>query len=1278
MSEAPLRRYFKLPRDVTTVDFVHQIDRAASADVIDRVLSDYQVTPSIERKLERALDNVGRGLSGKRSVFTWIHGSFGCGKSHFMNVLSLLLADEKAVYSVHPELQAHRAKFAPAVIGQKLFRLHVQCISRQARTLEEIVFGAATQELARLHPGAPAPALFEAQKLFAGARALLADLGEAKFFAAFPSNRAGADDAWGELGGELWNRARFEAAIAAPDGADARKLAGELAGTPWLAGMATDAGFVKLGLGLQILAEHLQGLGYAGAVLFLDELVLWLSTFQDPKKLAEEAPKVSTLVEHGDFPPAIPFLTFAARQRDLSQMVGKLAVGQDEIVFRDHLSFWKDRFEIIELEDKDLPRIIEKRVLQAKPEMKAEIDAAFASYKASFQMDFRQLNGDQGDADDFRRVYPFTPALVEVMVALSSTLQRERTALRELTHLLVRYLPDFELGKVVPVGDLFDVIAHGQTSDLPSIQRLYEQARRIYEGDLLPHIRKKNKTDDPKLCQLLDEKFDARLGCSGCAQRACRAQTRIAKTVLLQGLVPNTKVLKNLTASSLVYLNSGTLKSKVPNQETTQAAALVREWATVTPAIHAKGETNPEVRGVLDTVDVRRILDHCRDLGNEHRRRIRVRQILFEKMGITLKDQMGNRTVEWRGRKWRVGVVYDNTRLANDNVFRPGEDEDLRVVLDYPFDEVGHGPRDDEERVAQMIDGLAGKEAERGLPTLVWLPAFVDEETLEALGDLVTLDGLVELTDADLAKRLPWVSMDELGRVRSTLTQQRELKLAQIGAALASAYGVSHGADARLASGLAPERQVHMIRRDTKINVPADGIFGQAVEAVLKQALESRASRHPHFGKQPTKARLEQVMGLLDTILDTVERKARFDRTQIEELRSIAAASNLELVRVVDDEATWIGGHLGQVARNLANHKGPLGVGSVRAALDPEGMMELSREVEDFLVLAYAKSAARPLRLVAHGTAVEGLIGKLADDLSLVPVDLPGQEVWQRALATAELLGVTLQGKALTPARADELAAALRKAASALGQKRLDEARDELAAWQSAAGVTAPGEQTPRGEVLAKLRELVGAVPAGGGAKDAIEALAQVPWEQGKSTAVIFMAKDNRLEALLATLRGQNLRAQIEAGHKLETDEVHGPAAKEVMERVRRALVTVENVIALRTELEKEAGHITSLLLAARPAPVVHTPVVHTAPVLAPQVSPQLPTPIAAPRVAAFVAAQPAPVAPPPQPAGPRASEQFMIASGAGVEDLAKTLRERLADGHQIRVTIEILGGGGK
>ncbi|MDC3959008.1 hypothetical protein KEG38_34455 [Polyangium jinanense] len=1260
MPPTPLRRYFQLPDDVKTVDFVHQIDRAATAERIQRTLVDYQVTPSIARNLDRALDNVRRGIEDRRSVFTWIHGSFGCGKSHFMNVLSLLVADEKAVYALHPELEAQRKQFSPGVIGKKLFRLHVQCISRQARTLEEIVLGAAVEELARLHPDAPAPALFEVQKLFASAKRLLEDLGDEKFFAAFPSNKSGGDD-WGELGG--WDRARFEAAMELAGSAEARALAGELAKTPWLEGMAAGADLVKLGPGLQILAEHLARLGYEGVILFLDELVLWLSTFQDPKKLALETPKVSTLVEHGDYPPALPFLTFAARQRDLSEMVGKLTVGRDEVIFRDQLSFWKDRFETISLEDKDLPRIIEKRVLRsAGPEAKAEIDRAFEAYKRAFSSDFRQLNGNQGDVDDFRRVYPFSPALVEVMVALSATLQRDRTALRELTNLLVRYLPDFELGKVVPVGDLFDVVAHGQTSDLQAIQKLYEQARRIYENDLLPHIRKKNKTASPEKCQLLREEFDARLGCSGCPEAVCRTQTRIAKTVLLQGLVPNTPVLKNLTAQSLVYLNSGTLKSKVPNQEPAMAANLVRELSGVTPAVHVEGAANPAVRCILDVIDVRRILDYCRDLDNEQRRRIRVRQILFERMGVKLEDQTGSRVIEWRGRKWRIGFVYDNIRLVNEHAFQPAEGEDLRVLVDYPFDEVGHSPRHDEERLRDFLDGLSGQDAERGLPTVVWLPAFIDEDTRQVLADLCILDGLLPLQDKDLAARVPWISLDELGRVRGTLEQQQAHKRAQIENALASAYGVTHTFDAHLAPGLAPEHRAYLLRHETRLSVPADGLFEQSLEAIVKQALEARAPRHPVFTKVPTRARIEGVLDLVGRLLDTPERRARFDRAQIDDLRAIAAAEHLGVVRVIEEEATYAGGILDAMAKNLAQNKGTLSVGAVRAAIDPEGLMDLAREVEDFLVLAYAKAAAKPLRLMAHGHVVEGLIGKLANDLALVPVELPGQETWQAALRAAELLGVTL-GKALTPQRVDDLAVKARKAAGEIETSRVAEALVLLEEWQRLAGCKEPVESTPRGATLGAIRDLVTAVlGAGNESARVVEALGRLPWDAARTTAITHMTGSRRIEALLETLRNESLKAPIAGGQNLSVDPARRSDVAAAMDKVLMALVQNENVVALRPALEQEGARITRLLFAAPPV-------------------------------------QPQPPQPPPQMFNPPRNETAPVASlpsrrGVGGEDrpttidapvLLKTpadadqlllvLRERLSAGKRLRVTIEIVDG---
>ena len=49
------------------------------------------------------------------------------------------------------------------------------------------------------------------------------------------------------------------------------------------------------------------------------------------------------------------------------------------------------------------------------------------------------------DAAAFRKLYPFSPALVEGLVALSNSLQRERTAIKLLTELLVEHIEDLQV-----------------------------------------------------------------------------------------------------------------------------------------------------------------------------------------------------------------------------------------------------------------------------------------------------------------------------------------------------------------------------------------------------------------------------------------------------------------------------------------------------------------------------------------------------------------------------------------------------------------------------------------------------------------------------------------------------------------------------------------------------------------------------------------------------------------------------------------------------------------
>ena len=85
------------------------------------------------------------------------------------------------------------------------------------------------------------------------------------------------------MAGARWEASSFDAAVSGPPDSEERtRLVGDLAATVFthIGGTAagTGEGFVPLDHGLSIISAHAKGLGYDAVVLFLDEVILWLST----------------------------------------------------------------------------------------------------------------------------------------------------------------------------------------------------------------------------------------------------------------------------------------------------------------------------------------------------------------------------------------------------------------------------------------------------------------------------------------------------------------------------------------------------------------------------------------------------------------------------------------------------------------------------------------------------------------------------------------------------------------------------------------------------------------------------------------------------------------------------------------------------------------------------------------------------------------------------------------------------------------------------------------
>src|SRR5919106_466555 len=182
----------------------------------------------------------------------------------------------------------------------------------------------------------------------------------------------------------------------------------------------------------------------------------------DVNFVSSEGAKLSKLVEAQAAGRPIPLVSFVARQRDLRDLVGDNLAGSLQLQFADVLKYWEARFHRITLEDRNLPVIAEKRILRPKSETAHQtVDNAFEEFASRRQDVLETLLGREGERAMFRQVYPFSPALVQTLVAVSSLLQRERTALKLMLQLLVDRRDELELGMVIPVGDLWDVISEG-------------------------------------------------------------------------------------------------------------------------------------------------------------------------------------------------------------------------------------------------------------------------------------------------------------------------------------------------------------------------------------------------------------------------------------------------------------------------------------------------------------------------------------------------------------------------------------------------------------------------------------------------------------------------------------------------------------------------------------------------------------------------------------------------------------------------------------------------
>jgi hypothetical protein len=784
--------------------------------------------------------------------------------------------------------------------------------------------------------------------------------------------------------------------LEAPPGSDDRsRLVGDLVQYifPAFRGIAQgkDEAYVDLDVGLSIISAHAKSLGNDALILFLDELILWLATHSaDLGFVQMEGNKLAKLVESRKADRPVPIISFVARQRDLRELIGENVTGVEQLNFSDVLSHWEGRFHTITLEDRNLPVIAQKRVLKPKSDTcRAELEEAFEKTAQIRGEIMEILLTREADRAMFKMVYPFSPALMQALVAVSSALQRERTALKIMLQLLVNRRDTLRLGDVIPLGDLWDVVAHGDEAFTDVMRVNFENAKRLYQNKLRPMLEQQHEID-------LEVDRERAKTNTEIAEKLQRFENddRLVKSLLLSALVHGVESLKNMTCMRLAALNHGTIRSRIPGREHQVVAQKVRTWAGMVGEIRVSEEpTNPTVSIQLSGVDTEGIIDSAKTFDNMGTRQFKIRQMLFKSLDIPEQDEMFmSHNFLWRGSKRSCDVLFTNVRSLPDESLRSGED--WKLIVDFPFDTEGHSPIEDVDRLNKFRDKNENQRA------LIWLPAFFSPRTQSELGKLVIIDRL--LLGNNLDQHAKHLSLQDQQTARLLLQNQQSALSQRLLQAVEAAYAIRSEPTPGTLDSSYDMADLHFqsLFPTLVLQRPVGANLGEALEHLLDQALSHQYPKHPRFLQEIKLGKdLRQVHEVCQEGARTQDGRVFVeDKTVRMKLKNIC--NPLDLGQMSETHfvlgtfwKTHFNKMLAQSGQTATQVK------EMRRWTDQPEERGLPNVIQNLLILVYADQTNRSF--TRYGSNYTPSLDDLPDELELREQTLPDVKDWQEAVTRA-------------------------------------------------------------------------------------------------------------------------------------------------------------------------------------------------------------------------------------------------------------------------------------
>jgi hypothetical protein len=338
-------------------------------------------------------------------------------------------------------------------------------------------------------------------------------------------------------------------------------------------------------------------------------------------------------------------------------------------------------------------------------------------------------------------------------------------------------------------------------------------------------------------------------------------------------------------------------------------------------------------------------------------------------------------------------------------MLRCAENNDWRLVLDYPFDEAGFGPNDDLAVVEKM------REEGEGTWTLVMLPSFFSVAVNKLLGELAILDHVLASKESKRVA-VQHLRPEQQANAEMGLENLRTQKRARLYGALLEAYGLTRETEANIDPSRSIGQHFLALKPEVKIRTPLGGTLAVARTTCIPDLLAERFPRHPNLRKL-TKLVVERV---LERFMDLLERDGKpleLDKDDLEKVRG--TLGELGAVKTSEGAAHLVTeGKLQDLEqRRLQRNVDQPTAAEVRGWIDEGRKMGLQPDAQDLIVRAYAMWSARTF--VLYGKPYAPAYGaQIPDDAVLEKPELPTQSEWVKAIDLAgHTFGITLPRRAL-------------------------------------------------------------------------------------------------------------------------------------------------------------------------------------------------------------------------------------------------------------------------